>query len=297
MLDIFNFVDKWGETSYDPYAFKTYLANNRDIVLYVCFLYLMFVFYSPPYLKKIMGEPKTPQNDKMVKLVKFISVFWNLLLSAFALYGTSRVFPPLVENFQKYGLHDTLCTFRPEQFYTTPIGTALGLFTMSKVPEFGDTVFLLLFGKKLPFLQYFHHTTMFLFVWHAYEQGSSIFITAAALNYFVHTIMYFYFAMDSAGLKNLVKPFGMYITMLQLIQMMGVMASSSYVMYHKFFIDAPNGIPADAEGQGSCPGTSLYNARLQFCIYTFFLYLFGQMFINNYVRPKPRPAAGAKKQA
>lgn len=282
------FVDNWGETSYSGYGFKTWLSNNKDIALSISFLYLMFVFYAPRYIPRFMGEAGTEKNKIMQAKVKKVWVVWNLFLSAFAFYGTTRVFPPLIKNFMKYGIHDTFCTFRPEEFYTTEIGTALGLFTMSKLPEFGDTVFLLLLGKKLPFLQFFHHTSMFLFVWFAYEQGSSIFITAAAYNYFVHTIMYMYFALAEAGFKEEVKPLAMYITALQLIQMMGVMWSSGYVIYQKYFVDVPNGVARDAYGVGACPGTSLYNARLQFCIYSFFLYLFGEMFFKNYVFKKTR---------
>lgn len=121
---------------------------------------------------------------------------------------------------------------------------------------------------------------MFFFVWYAYKDGSSIFIVAATLNYAVHTIMYFYFAMAEAGFKNLVKPFAMYITLLQLVQMIGVIFSSFYVIYHKYIDKVPGNNTNNLE---VCSGTSLSNARLQLVIYTFFLYLFGKMFVNNHI--------------
>ncbi|EPY23571.1 fatty acid elongase [Strigomonas culicis] len=287
------FVDQWGETSYSGYGFKTWLSNNKDVALSISFLYLMFVFYAPRYIPRFMGEAGTEKNKIMQEKVKKVWVVWNLFLSAFAFYGTTRVFPPLIKNFMKYGIHDTFCTFRPEEFYTTEIGTALGLFTMSKLPEFGDTVFLLLLGKKLPFLQFFHHTSMFLFVWFAYEQGSSIFITAAAYNYFVHTIMYFYFALAEAGLKNVVKPFGIYITALQITQMVGGLFFTGYSVYHNYRKVFDPSAPG-------CPGTDITVSRTQLLVYIFNFYLFSEMFVKSYILPPPKraekPAAGAEKK-
>lgn len=121
---------------------------------------------------------------------------------------------------------------------------------------------------------------MFFFVWYAYRDGSSIFIVAATLNYAVHTIMYFYFAMAEAGFKNLVKPFAMYITLLQLVQMVGVIFSSLYVIYCKYTDQVAD---SGTSALDICSGTSFSNARLELVIYTFFLYLFGKMFVNNHI--------------
>lgn len=281
------FIDNWGEANYDGYAFREWLGSNHDIAIYVAVAYLTYVFKGPNLVHWLLGDPQTSSTHKAsLPLIKKCWVVWNILLSVFAFYGTTRVAPPLLRSLKTRGLHDTLCTFRDEEFYTTEVGLALGLFSMSKVPEFGDTFFLILQGKqRLPFLQWFHHTAMFLYVWLAYEDGSSTFIVAASLNFAVHTIMYFYFAMAEAGFKSLVKPLAMYLTMLQLIQMVGVMFASSYVLYYKYQ-DSSAG-----QGDVSCPGTSTSNARLQLVIYTCFLYLFGQMFLNAYVRtPKTKSA-------
>lgn len=286
-MQMLNFVDKYGEDHYDGYAFREWLNNNTDVALYIAAGYLAFVFTAPNVVAKIFGPPTSTLRIQSIPVIKKIWAVWNLLLSAFAFYGTTRVAPPLLRNLKTHGLHDTLCRFRPEEFYTTDVGFALGLFTMSKVPEFGDTFFLILQGKRtLPFLQWFHHTSMFLFVWFAYASGSSTFICAAAMNYAVHTIMYFYFAMAEAGFKNLVKPFAQYITILQLIQMIGVMFVSSYALYQRY-IESQQGIAFGAPN--SCSGTSMSNTRLQLVIYTIFLYLFGQMYMDAYVRA-PRVA-------
>ncbi|KAK7197494.1 fatty acid elongase [Novymonas esmeraldas] len=277
-------IDNWGAANYDGYAFKQWLLDNHDIAIYVAVGYCAFVHQAPKLVAKYLNLPANAKNSALVPVINKTWAVWNIFLSAFAFYGTTRVVPPLLYNLKTYGLHDTLCTFRPDEFYTSDVGVALGLFTISKVPEFGDTFFLVLKGTKLRFLSWFHHTAMFLYVWLSYETGSSTLICAAAMNYFVHTIMYFYFFLSEAGFKNLARPFAMYITMLQLVQMVGVMFVSAYVIAQKYIL-AGQGI---TEGMpGSCSGTTMATARLQLGIYTAFLYLFGEMFLNNHVRPRP----------
>ncbi|KPI88671.1 putative fatty acid elongase [Leptomonas seymouri] len=276
-------IDSWGSTSYDGYAFKTWLQENHDVAIYVSFAYLTFVFEAPKLVSKYLNLPANAKTSPLVPIINKCWAVWNILLSAFAFYGTTRTLPVVLYNLKAYGLHDTLCTFRPDEFYTSDVGVALGLFTISKVPEFGDTFFLVLKGSKLRYLSYFHHTAMFLYVWLSYETGSSTLICAAALNYFVHTIMYFYFFLSEAGFKNIARPFAMYITMLQLVQMVGVMFVSTYVLVQKHLL-AGQGIVDGMEG--SCSGTTTATARLQLCIYTAFLYMFGQMFVSNHMRPR-----------
>lgn len=281
------YVDQVAAKYFDGYAFRDWLAANSDIALYVAAIYLAGALKGPSIISHFFNTPygSGVPKDK-VHIVKKMWVVWNLGLSVFSLWGTTRVVPVLINSLRTRTLHDTLCTFREEEFYTNEVGVALGLFTISKLPEFGDTFFLLLKGVKLPFLQWFHHTSMFLFVWNAYQFGSSTFIVAASMNFAVHTIMYFYFAMAEAGFKDTVRPFAMYITMMQLVQMAGVIFASCYVIYYKY-ADAAAGIADGAPG--SCAGTSMFNARLQLIIYSFFMYLFGKMFVNAYIRtPQPK---------
>ncbi|KAG5509721.1 hypothetical protein GH5_05584 [Leishmania sp. Ghana 2012 LV757] len=274
-------IDRWGANHYDGYAFKQWLLDNHDIAIYVAVAYITFVFQAPKLVSKYLNLPANAKSSALVPVINKVWAVWNIMLSAFAFYGTTRVVPPLLYNLKTYGLHDTLCTFRPDEFYTSDVGVALGLFTISKVPEFGDTFFLVLKGTKLRFLSWFHHTSMFLYVWLSYETGSSTLICAAAMNYFVHTIMYFYFFLSEAGFKNLARPFAMYITLLQLVQMVGVIFVSAYVIAQKYILTG-QGITDGMKG--SCSGTTMATARLQLGIYTAFLYLFGEMFMNSHVR-------------
>lgn len=271
------FLDQYGDSKYDGYALKRWMTENCDIAVYIAGAYLIMVFAGPKVIAALSSDGKPGLKD--TTLLKKVWVVWNLALSAFAFYGATRVMPVLVRNLLTRSLHDTLCTFREEEFYTTHVGFAMGMMSISKFPEFGDTVFLLLQGKRtLPLLQWFHHSTVFLYAWHAYAEGSSIYICFAAMNYFVHAIMYFYFAMAEAGYKNLVKPFAMYITLLQIVQMVGGLFFTGFVMREKFM-----------NGADSCPGSSWGVARAQMLIYVTNMYFFSDMFLSNYVFRKKQP--------
>ncbi|KAG5509399.1 hypothetical protein JKF63_06709 [Porcisia hertigi] len=272
-------LDNYGDHHYDGHAVQKWLSENVDVCVYIAGAYLAFVFTGPKIMNALFhGKPP-------LSVIKMAWALWNVGLSVFSLYGWLRVGPPLVQHLMNDGLHDTFCTFREEEFYTTRVGFAMGMFAISKLPEFIDTVFLLMKGVKLSFLSWFHHVTTYLFAWYSYQQGSSIFIYAAAMNYFVHSIMYMYFALAEAGFKNLVKPFAMYITLLQITQMIGGLFVSGYAIFQK--------LTEDPKTSSICPGVSLSIARTQLVVYIFNFYLFSEMFIKGYVLPrKPGAASG-----
>ncbi|GET87090.1 fatty acid elongase, putative [Leishmania tarentolae] len=271
-------LDHYGDHHYDGHAVQKWLASNVDVCAYIAGAYLAFVF-TGPRIMEVLFHGKKPMG------IKKAWALWNLGLSVFSLYGWLRVGPPLLRHFMNDGLHKTLCTFHEDEFYTTKVGFAIGMFAISKVPEFIDTVFLLMSGVKLGFLSWFHHVTTYLFAWYSYQQGTSIFICAAAMNYFVHSIMYMYFALSEAGFKKLVKPFAMYITLLQITQMVGGLFVSGYVLTQKLTEDAAN----------PCTGTSLSAARTQLVIYIFNFYLFSEMFVKAYILPRKAPAGAPRR--
>ncbi|CAG7819710.1 unnamed protein product, partial [Allacma fusca] len=69
------------------------------------------------------------------------------------------------------------------------------LFTLSKIAEFGDTVFLVLRKKKLIFLHWFHHATVLFFSWIVFVTEDPAVRRGGIINYSVHSVMYTYFAL------------------------------------------------------------------------------------------------------
>merc|ERR1712203_1106971 len=64
------------------------------------------------------------------------------------------------------------------------------LFIYSKIAELMDTVLLLLAGKPVIALQWWHHSTVLLYCWHSYSVRIATGAWFACMNYSVHSIMY-----------------------------------------------------------------------------------------------------------
>merc|ERR1712039_500911 len=93
---------------------------------------------------------------------------------------------------------------------------------LSKIPELGDTVFLILKRKPVRFLQWYHHATVMLFCWLALSTEYMPGLWFAATNYFVHSGMYMYFCLMTFKLKPLQKVLeriAPFITIIQITQM------------------------------------------------------------------------------
>ena len=92
------------------------------------------------------------------------------------------------------------------------------MFALSKLPELGDTVFIVLRKQPLIFLHWYHHVTVLLYTWYSYSEYTSSARWFIVMNYCVHSLMYSYYALRSMGYSP-PRSFAMVITMCQLTQM------------------------------------------------------------------------------
>merc|ERR1712032_973299 len=150
---------------------------------------------------------------------------------------------------------------------------ALFLFVFSKIPELGDTAFLILKGKRVRFLQWYHHSTVMLFCWLALATEYTPGFWFAATNYAVHSIMYMYFflmAFDS--FKAVVKVIAPLVTVIQIAQMIFGLFINGYAVW--------------SYAVGSychIQDTAVYAAVI---IYGSYFVLFSQLFLESNRRPK-----------
>lgn len=287
-------IDAYATTSYDGYAVKAWLIDHTDYAIYVAGLYLAFVFYGPDLIARyVYGGKELQRGAGKPAWLRCPWICWNFFLSAFSFYGSSHIVPVVLRHIRQDGLRNTLCTLNADEYYRGPTGMAVGLFALSKGPEFIDTFFILLSGRRnLPFLQWFHHVTTFLFCWHAYAVGSSALNFAASLNYSVHTVMYFYFGLAEMGFKSLVRPFAMYITLMQIAQMVTGLVLILIIIQQKY-VDYVAGRPET--DPAACGGTPWDATRVQIFIAGVNFILFTQMFLSAYVFKKPRTDANKTK--
>jgi len=257
------------EASFDMAPTISWMQQHAEVPVAAVGLYLGFIFTIPQVLQK-------PLN------LKFSFAMWNLLLSVFSCMGVTRIVPHLVRTLSQEGFVYSVCE-EPRNWYSKgPCGLWMTMFVLSKFPELGDTVFLVLRKKPVIFLHWFHHTTVLLYCWHATLVTAGPGIWFAAMNYSVHSVMYFYFFMANIGYAKRMQPLAPFITSIQILQMVGGMTCliTVAIMQNVSRSDC-NVDPA--------------NWKLGLMMYASYFLLFGWLFIQKYL-PKPSPEVRPTKE-
>ncbi|TMS37766.1 hypothetical protein L596_004631 [Steinernema carpocapsae] len=171
-----------------------------------------------------------------------------------------------------------------EEYYTDPYTGYWGwMFVMSKAPELGDTLFLVLRKKPVIFMHWYHHALTFLYATITYNETQAWSRWSLALNLTVHTVMYFYFGVRALGITT-PKPVAKFITTIQIVQFV----ISCYIFGHLVIIKSTNSIP-----DCKCSWNVL---ALGAVMYLSYLYLFAQFFYNAYIAKRhPGKSNSSKK--
>ena len=211
-------------------------------------------------------KPNQPTNPK----TRYWMVRWNVFISTTSLIGFMflwRNFP--IINIWKQKCFTCSYAWILHNRYDT---YAVFVFMILKPVEFLDTIFLILNKKQISSLHWIHHTTVTLFCWHSAIYASNL--TAGALfalmNYFVHSIMYGYYAIRSLGINPSDYGLGkrivpILITSLQILQMI-----------LGFIIMIQIGIRCSSSICNS------YNTIFGLGIYGTYFYLFVSYFVKRY---------------
>jgi hypothetical protein len=190
----------------DPELSKTWLVGYWP-GLPLCFGagYLLMVFSSKQWMKdRAPIKPKIPL------------VAWNTALAVFSIVAFVQFAPSaLLSELRNGGFLHSVCLVKP---FSTPTLTLWStLFVLSKIVEFGDTLFLTLRKAPLTFLHVWHHLTVAVYAWFGGVDRSSLIHWFIAMNLAVHAIMYTYFTLKGFGV-NIPSFLAQVITSLQLAQ-------------------------------------------------------------------------------
>jgi hypothetical protein len=211
-------------------------------------------------------------------------MWWEVFLAGFSLIGAWHCVPLVLEPlFAGSSFSEALCGTKmnddPRAFWGF-------LFSLSKVVEFADTLFVVLRKKNLILLQYWHHFATMVYCWYGtvvvyrYNHSNLYF---AAMNLCVHTVMYSWYAVSRTGWRS-PKWLQMAITLMQLSQM----AAGIGIIVVAVMPDAESGC-------GKWWAEDAGGVTAAFGMYGSYLFLFGQLYYTKYVHPKPRrPAAKPK---
>lgn len=262
-------------------VFRPELWSGRDkweanAVQFVSRHWWFFVFMGVIYLPVIFGLKHWMKDRKPFSL-RGPLIAWNVFMSTFSTLGFVSILYPLVQNWIYPGGGLTAKEFICGADYCYQFGDCaiwVFLFNMSKILEFGDTIFIVLRKTHLGFLHYYHHVITYSFClyagqyMHYYNCGGYFF---CLMNFFVHAIMYFYYGLRSMGFRP---SFDIGITILQILQMVLGVAIISI--------------------SATCEKVDPIGTAFGYLIYFSFFVLFCRFFYYRYMAS---PAAGKEKQA
>lgn len=255
---------EWEKTWWGCRNWAGWLSENTTIPYTLAVLYIGMVHVGPMVMTWIYGP-----DEKKAMSLKGPLAAWNLLLCLFSLYGAIRCVPVLYANLMSGGFFGTICGPAVSWCEGTA-GMWTFYFIVSKVPELVDTIFLVLRRKPIEFLHWYHHFTVMLFCWLA---GANVIMPGlwfSSMNLCVHSIMYFYYFCMAVDIKA-ISAISTFITVIQIAQMiMGVIIVST-VAYYQFLTE-----------QG-CQGSERDTTIFGLIMYSTYLFLFVQFFLNRYV--------------
>ncbi|KAF2898695.1 hypothetical protein ILUMI_07480, partial [Ignelater luminosus] len=138
-----------------------WMSENWTLSFYYIVIYVIFIF----------GGQYVMKNKSRFDLKSLLSL-WSATLAIFSILGALRTIPEFLHTLNNHGLYQSICVpsfieqDRVASFWTY-------MFILSKLPELGDTVFIVLRKQPLIFLHWYHHITVLLYCWYSYSEKAA----------------------------------------------------------------------------------------------------------------------------
>lgn len=181
-----------------------WMKNNWTMSISISIIYIILIFLIKFYMK-----------NKTRYELRFPLIVWNIFLATFSIMGTIRTSPEFFYSINQKGIVYSVC----DSSYAYGVtGFWAFMFIMSKLPELIDTVFIVFRKQELIFLHWYHHATVLIYCWYSYSDFTASGRWFMTMNYFVHSIMYSYYACKALKIR-IPLVISKLITTSQLIQM------------------------------------------------------------------------------
>lgn len=260
------------ERNFHALPFVYFAERYFNWAFYICAVYLVMCFPLRWLLDKY--------NVPAMKLRGALRA-WNLMLSIFSIIGFLRTAPHLLYYTWQKGFYASICAPAEPAYGHGAVGLWTMLFIFSKIPELGDTVFIVLRKTKLIFLHWYHHVTVLLYCWHSYATRSSAGLYFVAMNYGVHSLMYYYYYLTASGKKGI--SWAGIVTLLQISQMFVGVSICFAIYYYQNFA----GLSCDITPNNVLAGWIMYAS---------YFALFIAFALEKYIWPaEAKPAPSTKK--
>jgi len=257
----------YAEKAFNAEAARQWTDSTKTGTLWLSAAYVFVIFAGQKWM-----HSRSPFNLRIPLFV------WSAVLSLFSIIGTYRTLPKLynalVDNGWTYSVCDSSLYLGSDGFWGF-------VFTMSKIIEMGDTLFIVLRRQPLIFLHWYHHITVFMYCYYSFAEYASTGRWCMVLNFFVHSVMYTYYALRAIRVRvpSFVR---MSVTILQILQMcLGLVVSVNV------YVNKSSGV--------YCHTTSP-NAVFAILLYTSYLILFAHFFYQQYASPSRKKSPDSNKK-
>lgn len=254
------------EKQYDETKFFKYMVTHWADSFVYAFIYIVLVFGGKRYMEERPSYGLRPWL-----------ALWSGILAVFSIFGAARTLPELIMAVNQHSLEYSICV---PSYLENAAAVWTFLFTVSKVYELGDTIFIVLRKQPLIFLHWYHHVTVLIYCWYSYPERTAVGRWFMVMNYMVHSIMYSYYALKAMRF-NVPKWISMFITFSQLLQM--VIGCLVNVWAYQI------------KNEGKFCNVSYDNIKYSLIMYASYFILFAHFFYSAYLSGKPKsPKAGKK---
>ena len=245
---------------FDELRFYRWLAPNWTQCLWYSLIYVIAIFSGKHFMHK---------RERFE--IRGALTLWNLCLAIFSICAAIRMNQEMVYVLRTYGWEYSICV---PSYGQAPFGLWVMLFAVSKVVEFGDTVFIVLRKQPLIFLHWYHHIATLIYVWVAYPERMSSGRWFITMNCTVHAFMYTYYAFRAMKFR-IPRPICIAITSMQTFQMViGITVNVGVILVKQ---------------RGDHCQQSWSNLVFSSLMYFSYFLLFSVYFYNAYVAPKKVP--------
>uniref|UniRef100_A0A915CMR2 Elongation of very long chain fatty acids protein n=1 Tax=Ditylenchus dipsaci TaxID=166011 RepID=A0A915CMR2_9BILA len=198
---------------YDYESSKQWLVSHEGFLLKSVAAYVIAIWS----IKYIMSTKKP--FDLTPPLI-----IWNAILAAFSIIGFVRMTPTVFEVVRStYTEIGALQTDKVAGYWAF-------LWVVSKIPEFLDTIFIVLRKKPLMFMHWYHHALTGYFAFVNFYEDNAYSMWVVYMNYFIHSFMYTYYCARALHIR--IPPhFAQLLTGAQIVQFVITHVVMGHLLY------------------------------------------------------------------
>ena len=246
------------EESFNWEKGQIWIQENWTLSLYADAIYVAIIFLGKWWMR-----------DRPAYSLRRPLAMWNTGLAVFSMFGFLRLWPTLLDAVRENGFAHTACN---RLLFASRTGGLWGLlFALSKLMEFGDTVFVVLRKTPLNFLHWYHHISVCAYCAYSVGYADPTVEWCGMANLFVHSVMYSYYVLKAIGVK-VPRAVAQCVTALQLLQFALCLA-----VIWVAFSQHRAGVPCFARKDVLWAGLLMYMS---------YVVLFGNFFYQRYLRHK-----------